>query len=174
MGVHYADNVWWLDVLEWGPRSAFAASFDIDWDMLPFRNKPGLLLPILGSSYGSSLMRGEIELKYDPQEGSFSAWYFEHRLPIAPERYSDILKTIASQLSPMSGSDGKDLLAIAERYAGRDNPARDRASALKCDIAAVDDSATAINQGLEAYRAGPTGPHRPRPFTVCWSGSITG
>ena len=96
MGVHYADNAWWLDVLEWGPRSAFAASFDIDWDMLPFRNKPGLLLPILGSSYGSSLMRGEIELKYDPQEGSFSAWYFEHRLPIAPERYSDILKTIAS------------------------------------------------------------------------------
>ena len=24
MGVHYADNAWWLDVLEWGPRSAFA------------------------------------------------------------------------------------------------------------------------------------------------------
>ncbi|MEO6382224.1 MAG: malto-oligosyltrehalose synthase, partial [Nitrobacter sp.] len=158
MGVHYADNVWWLDVLEWGPRSAYADSFDIDWDMLPFRNKPGLLLPILGSSYGSSLMRGEIELKYDPQEGSFSAWHFEHRLPIAPERYSDILKTIASQLSPTSGHAGKDLLAIAERYAGRDNPGRDHASALKRDIAAVDGGTAAIQQGLGDYRAGPDRP----------------
>ena len=53
-------------------------------------------------------MRGESELKYDPHEGSFSAWYFEHRLPIAPERYSDILKTSASQLSPTSGHAGKE------------------------------------------------------------------
>jgi (1->4)-alpha-D-glucan 1-alpha-D-glucosylmutase len=98
MGVHHADNVWWLDVLEWGPKSAFADSFDIEWDILPFRKQPGLLLPILGSAYGVSLTRGDIELKYDPRDGRFSAWYFEHRLPIAPERYSDILKTIASQL----------------------------------------------------------------------------
>ena len=97
MGVHYADNVWWLDMLEWGQRSPFAASFDIDWDMLPFRKKPGVLLPILGSSYGEALTRGEIELKYDPQQGGFSAWYFEHRLPIAPERYSEILRSIAAR-----------------------------------------------------------------------------
>ena len=30
MGVHYADNPWWLDVLEWGPKSPWAASFNID------------------------------------------------------------------------------------------------------------------------------------------------
>jgi (1->4)-alpha-D-glucan 1-alpha-D-glucosylmutase len=156
MGVHHADNAWWLDVLEWGPKSAFADSFDIDWDILPFRTKPGLLLPILGSAYGVSLTQGEIELRYDPQDGSFSAWYFEHRLPISPERYSDILKTIASQLPPNSARD--DLFAVAERYDGRENPERDHAYALKRDIAAVAGGPAAINQGLEAYRAGPDRP----------------
>ena len=156
MGVHYADNDWWLDVLEWGPKSAFAESFDIDWDVLPFRARPGLLLPILGTSYGVSLTQGEIELKYDPRDGSFSAWYFEHRLPIAPEHYSDILKAITSELPP--GRPRDDLLAIAERYGGRDNPGRSRASALKRDIAAIAGGAAAINQGLKAYRAGSDNP----------------
>ncbi|GAB1716590.1 MAG: maltooligosyl trehalose synthase [Nitrobacter sp.] len=156
MGVHHADNAWWLDVLEWGPKSAFADTFDIDWDILPFRSKPGLLLPILGSPYGVPLTRGEIELKYDPREGSFSAWYFEHRLPIVPDRYSDILKTIAGQIPPNSTRD--DLLSVAMRYGSRKSRERDRASALKRDIAAVAGGAVAIRQGLEAYRAGPDRP----------------
>ena len=50
MGVNFSDNAWWLDVLEWGPKSRYARSFDIDWDLLPHRRKPGLLLPILGTS----------------------------------------------------------------------------------------------------------------------------
>ena len=72
--------------------SPHAVSFDIDWDILPYRNRGGVLLPIIGSSYGQALENGEIELCYDPAEGSFSAWYFEHRLPIAPERYGEILR----------------------------------------------------------------------------------
>ena len=32
MGVGHADNAWWLDVLEWGPSSPYAAFFDIDWE----------------------------------------------------------------------------------------------------------------------------------------------
>ncbi len=43
MGVGQADNIWWLDVLEWGPRSPYADSFDIDWDGLsepPRRGHP--------------------------------------------------------------------------------------------------------------------------------------
>src|ERR1700748_3710674 len=31
VGVHFADNPWWLDVLEWGENSPHAASLDIDW-----------------------------------------------------------------------------------------------------------------------------------------------
>src|SRR5260370_1445100 len=37
VGVHFADNPWWLDVLEWGEASPHAVSFDIDWDQLPDR-----------------------------------------------------------------------------------------------------------------------------------------
>ena len=49
-------------------------------------------------------------------------------------------------------------LAIAERYAGPNNPSRDRASALKREIAAVKDAATVIDRGLDAFRAGPDRP----------------
>src|SRR5512139_837138 len=62
VGVHFADNPWWLDVLEWGPDSPHAVSFDIDWEQLPYRARGGVLLPILGSSYGETLERGEIAL----------------------------------------------------------------------------------------------------------------
>ena len=73
MGVHYADNPWWLDVLEWGPKSPCAASFDIDWQTLPAHPGGGVLIPVLGTSYGEALERGEIELRYDAAESSFSA-----------------------------------------------------------------------------------------------------
>src|SRR3569832_1304984 len=75
VGVLFADNPWWLDVLDWGQTSPYAVSFDIDWDQLPYRARGGVLLPILGSSYGEALERGEIELRYAADEGSFSAWY---------------------------------------------------------------------------------------------------
>ena len=107
VGVHFADNPWWLDVLEWGPASPHAVSFDIDWDMLPYRARGGVLLPIIGSSYGEALEKGEIELRYDAGEGSFSAWYFEHRLPIAPERYSEILRSVVKEAGAEDDAAGK-------------------------------------------------------------------
>ena len=107
VGVHFADNPWWLDVLEWGPASPHAASFDIDWEMLPYRARGGVLLPIIGTSYGEALESGEIELRYDAAEGSFSAWYFEHRLPIAPERYSEILRAIVKEAGAEDSAAGK-------------------------------------------------------------------
>ena len=67
VGVHFADNPWWLDVLEWGQTSPHAASFDIDWELLPYRARGGVLLPIIGSSYGQALESGEIELRYDAE-----------------------------------------------------------------------------------------------------------
>src|SRR5690606_16344708 len=96
MGVSYADNAWWLDVLEWGQKSPYANSFDIAWETLPYRSTGGLLLPILGKSYGDALEEGDLVLKYDPDEGSFSVWYYEHRLPIRPNRYGEILKNIVA------------------------------------------------------------------------------
>ena len=42
----------------------------------------------LGDQYGVILEKGEIELRFDPAEGSFSAGYFEHRFPISPRSYA--------------------------------------------------------------------------------------
>src|SRR5262245_8649963 len=94
MAIHHADNAWWLDVLEWGPDSPQAASFDIDWDFFP--GHPRVLVPILGSPYGQALDNGEIALRYEAAEGSFSAWYYEHRLPIALPCYAEVLNTVVT------------------------------------------------------------------------------
>ena len=155
MGVHFADNPWWLDVLEWGPASPHAVSFDIDWDMLPYRARGGVLLPIIGSSYGEALEKGEIELRYDAGEGSFSAWYFEHRLPIAPQRYGEMLRTIVREAGAESEPAGKQLLDLASRHTGPRRPSRDDAPAFKAELKETAGSAEIIARGLDAYRAGP-------------------
>src|SRR6266403_714657 len=155
VGVHFADNPWWLDVLEWGPASPHAASFDIDWELLPYRARGGVLLPIIGSSYGEALEKGEIELRYDATEGSFSAWYFEHRLPIAPERYSELLRTVVKEAGAEEDAAGKELLSLASRYHGLRRPNRKEAPAFKAELRAIGGSADIIARGLEAYRAGP-------------------
>ncbi|MBU6456472.1 MAG: malto-oligosyltrehalose synthase [Bradyrhizobium sp.] len=154
-GVHFADNPWWLDVLEWGQASPHAASFDIDWDQLPYRARGGVLLPILGSSYGEALEKAEIELRYDPAEGSFSAWYFEHRLPIAPQRYSEILRAIVREAGAGATAPGKALLDLASRYKGLHHPNRSEAPDFKAALRDTAGSAEIIACGLDAYRAGP-------------------
>ncbi|MEA2937401.1 MAG: (1-_4)-alpha-D-glucan 1-alpha-D-glucosylmutase [Alphaproteobacteria bacterium] len=151
MGVGHADNTWWLDVLEWGQTSPYAASFDIDWEGLPYRH-PGVLLPILGSPYGEALEKGEIELKYDAREGSFSAWYFDHRLPISPHRYSEILNTVVTAAEAADETPGRALLELAARNAGPGTPSRDDAPAFKTALAGIDGAAAVIERGLAAYR----------------------
>lgn len=154
VGVHFADNPWWLDVLEWGQASPHAVSFDIDWDQLAFRARGGVLLPILGSSYGEALERGDIELRYDPDEGSLSAWYFEHRLPIAPERYGEVLRMIVKEADAAETEPGKRLLALAARYTGLRHPNRKEAPVFKAELKEIAGAADLITQGLAAYRAG--------------------
>ncbi|HZC94761.1 MAG TPA: malto-oligosyltrehalose synthase [Bradyrhizobium sp.] len=155
VGVHFADNPWWLDVLEWGPASPHAVSFDIDWELLPYRARGGVLLPIIGSSYGQALERGEIELRYEANEGSFSAWYFEHRLPIAPERYSEILRAIVREAAAEDDAAGKRILALASRTRGLRHPNRHEAPSFKAELRAIAGSSEIIERGLKAYRAGP-------------------
>src|SRR6516162_6191204 len=99
MAVGGRDNAWWLDVLEWGGDSPFAEYFDINWDATRPDLKGRVLLPVLGDQYGVVLENGEIELRFDAEEGSFSAWYFEHRLPISPRTYPSILTAGGEMLS---------------------------------------------------------------------------
>jgi (1->4)-alpha-D-glucan 1-alpha-D-glucosylmutase len=155
VGVHFADNPWWLDVLEWGPASPHAVSFDIDWDILPYRTRPGVLLPIIGSSYGAALESGEIELRYDAGEGSFSAWYFEHRLPIAPERYSEILRNVVKDAGVEDSAAGKRILDLASRHKGLRHPNRKESPGFKAELKHIAGAADIIARGLGSYRAGP-------------------
>src|SRR6185369_11067837 len=118
-----------------------AASFDIDWEQLPYRARGGVLLPILGSSYGQALENGDIELRYDPGEGSFSAWYFEHRLPIAPERYGEILRMAAKEAGAEESTPGAAMLALASRYQGPRRPNAKEAPAFKAELKAISSAA---------------------------------
>ena len=112
MGVGGADNPWWLSVLEWGELSPLADTFDIDWERLGAHGK--LVAPFLGGQYGETLEKGDLKLSFDRSEGSFSVHHYEHRFPICPLTYADILdRAVAVDMS--DGSDGVDgLLRVAE------------------------------------------------------------
>ncbi|MFT8244369.1 malto-oligosyltrehalose synthase [Roseomonas sp. BN140053] len=92
MGVGGADNGWWLDVLEWGPRSPFAQFFDIDWNPPDPALQDRMLAPFLGAPYGTVLESGDLALHFEPETGKIFARYFEHRFPIAPWTYDRILR----------------------------------------------------------------------------------
>jgi (1->4)-alpha-D-glucan 1-alpha-D-glucosylmutase len=92
MGVGGADNPLWLDVLEWGPESAHAGWFDIDWE--PYRGylHEKLLVPVLGDQYGIELDAGKLVLKLDETAGELAVWaYDRHKLPICPLTYGEVL-----------------------------------------------------------------------------------
>ncbi|WP_024518261.1 malto-oligosyltrehalose synthase [Bradyrhizobium sp. Tv2a-2] len=154
VGVHFDDNPWWLDVLEWGEASPHAVSFDIDWDQLPHRARGGVLLPILGVSYGEALESGQIELRYDANEGSFSCWYYEHRLPIAPERYGEVLRVAVKEAGAEDSDAGARLISLASRYTGLRHPNRKEAPAFKAELRDIPGAAAIVARGLAAYRAG--------------------
>jgi (1->4)-alpha-D-glucan 1-alpha-D-glucosylmutase len=152
MGIGHSDNAWWLDVLEWGQRSPHAASFDIAWETLPYRPQGGLLIPILGKSYGEALDDGDLVLAYHAEEGSFSVRYFDHRLPIRPNRYGDILKVVVAEAGAAGTAPGRRLLALADRFPDPNEPTREHAPAFKAELAAVPGGAQVIERGLAAYR----------------------
>jgi (1->4)-alpha-D-glucan 1-alpha-D-glucosylmutase len=149
MGVHYADNAWWLDVLEWGPQSPHAASFDIDWNAHACRRTGRILVPILGQSYGETLDRGDIKLRYDGGEGSFSAWYYEHRLPIRPSQYADILRTVVSAAKADGCATGRRLLELAAAFQ-EGARRREQSRRLKAALARAA-AGDVIERGLEAF-----------------------
>ena len=127
MGVGGADNPFWLDVLEWGPDSAYAGWFDIDWDSDQAYLHDKLLVPILGGQFGAELAEGKLTLKFDAATGSFAVWAYDtHMLPICPVHYGEIL-----------GDDDETLDRIGDGFSGlpawRPQVLR-RAESLKADL----------------------------------------
>jgi (1->4)-alpha-D-glucan 1-alpha-D-glucosylmutase len=162
MAVNCADNAWWLDVLEWGPQSPHAASFDIDWNAHVRGRNGRLLLPILGRSYGEVLDQGEIGLQFEAAEGSFSAWYYEHRAPIRPRDYAAILPRVIAAARAGTSPIGRRLLELVSEFQSRE-PTRAAASQLKGALAASA-GGELIERGLKAFR--PTVPGAPEAVTL--------
>lgn len=94
MAVGGADNPWWLDVLEWGMRSPFAQFFDIQWNSPDPVLKGQPLVPFLRTDYGEALNGGEITLHFSAEDGVFYAQHFEHRFPLYPPSYPEILNLV--------------------------------------------------------------------------------
>ncbi|MBI5616647.1 MAG: malto-oligosyltrehalose synthase [Gammaproteobacteria bacterium] len=88
MGVMGADNEWWLNVLEHGPAAVCGDFFDIDWQAADAR----VLLPVLGDHYGSVLESGAFKLVLVPDDGTISVWYHQHRFPLDPATYPELLE----------------------------------------------------------------------------------
>src|SRR5690606_8014804 len=109
MGVLEADNAWWLDVLECGPASVHASTFDIEWAPHVPELRGKVLLPVLGDHYGRVLEAGELKLRFDGEQGEFFVCYYAHRFPIDPKCYPQVF---AAAPQPASAA-GKD----AERMA---------------------------------------------------------
>ena len=106
MGIREPQNLWWADVLENGPSSAYAPYFDIDWQPLKSDLRDKVLIPILGDQYGRVLERGELRVHFE--SGRFFLRYFEHEFPIAPGTYRHVLEIALAQLA---GHKEEDLYA---------------------------------------------------------------
>ncbi len=105
MGVMAPGNVWWSDVLENGPAAMHAAYFDIEWHPLNADLQGKVLLAALGDQYGAALEKGELRLRFDPEQGDFSVEYHQHRFPIDPREYPRILGPGMETLVARSGAE---------------------------------------------------------------------
>ncbi|HEX8151909.1 MAG TPA: malto-oligosyltrehalose synthase, partial [Thermoanaerobaculia bacterium] len=92
------ENSWWMSVLENGPQSRFVHYFDIDWREVTVhgRTTKRVLLPFLGKPYGETVESGEIQLHFD-QDGFFFT-YYDKRLPLAPQSYTQVLRQCVESL----------------------------------------------------------------------------
>ncbi len=98
-----SENPWWMDVLEDGPGSAYAAFFDIDWHPPRTILNNRVLLPILGRPYAETLENKELKLVFE--QGSFFVLYYETKLPAAPKSYARILQHRLDELQEKMGAE---------------------------------------------------------------------
>jgi (1->4)-alpha-D-glucan 1-alpha-D-glucosylmutase len=130
MGVGGADNLWWQDVLEWGPDSDYAGWFDIDWNPDPRFLRGKLLVPFLGDQYGTVLEAGHLVLRFEAESGGFAVWaYGTHKLPICPLHYQRVF-----------GDSHPDLERLGDAFSGLPNwhpRVAGRANDLQAELASL-------------------------------------
>ncbi len=88
-------NPWWWDVLENGPASRWAMTFDVDWAHPEPHLRERVLLPVLGDHYGRVLEAGDLRLEWDGRQ--FTIRYHEQRFPVAPRSLDELLALAAER-----------------------------------------------------------------------------
>ena len=117
------ENPWWMEVLENGQASAYAAYFDIDWHPPSLTVENKILLPVLGNSYGQALDNCELQLVFE--RGSFLIRYYDMFFPLAPKTYRRILKHREHNLERRLGANSpsfQEYLGIVAALAALPNP----------------------------------------------------
>ena len=167
------ENAWWMDVLENGPTSAYAAFFDIEWHPVARSLDGKILLPVLGRPFGEALDSGELKLTF--QDGKFFVQYYDSFFPIAPHSYHGILNCRIDRLKKKLGEDSPAYqeysgilaafsnLSNADRRAGdtaadrrlRFEAARDRLSAL---VRSNKEIADFVEENLRAFNGNENDP----------------
>lgn len=150
MAVGGDSNPWWLDVLEWGPLSRYAQFFDIQWNSPDPLLKNQLLMPFLRTDYGEVLAAGEITLHFDRLKGSFYAQHFEHKFPLYPPSYGEILRNTGNN----------SLLALVHPFEALERShdiwnATQQLQQELSDIAKEEVAAAAIASALSRYEIAP-------------------
>jgi (1->4)-alpha-D-glucan 1-alpha-D-glucosylmutase len=117
-------NPWWVEVLENGPSTAFAAYFDVDWNPVKRELHNRVLVPVLGDQFGEVLERGELKLTRDG--GAFFVRYWELCFPIAPRAVPRLLRHRLDLLRAELGADDvhlqelESIITALEKLAPRD------------------------------------------------------
>jgi (1->4)-alpha-D-glucan 1-alpha-D-glucosylmutase len=154
VGIMGADNAWWMDVLENGQASKYADYFDIEWNPANPALKGKVLVPVLGDPYGVVLERGELELRFEREFGSFAVFYHEHRMPIDPKAYPRILdRVVGSVHSGELGNLRRGFVALADRQDPTDEQVAERDEAkgnLKRRLAALCNDEPPVCDAIEA------------------------
>jgi len=139
-----SNNPWWQDLLTWGRRSRYGSFFDIQWHSADPLLEGQLLLPFLANDYGAALKAGDLQLCFQAQEGSFHVRHHEHRFPVSPTDYGQVLCL----------SDNTEVQALGMRFAALHSAsqAADKAVLLQQELVALA-SRAAIGTLLEAFDA---------------------
>lgn len=117
-----SENPWWMDVLENGRQSRYAAFFDIDWEPQGIKvaalEKDRVLLPILAGPYAEILWSQSIRLHFDDR--GFFVQYEDHRLPLNPATYDDVLELCRERVQDRDeqlGATFQDLQVVSRGFA---------------------------------------------------------
>jgi (1->4)-alpha-D-glucan 1-alpha-D-glucosylmutase len=111
MSIVSAENRAWWDVLEHGPTSAHASTFDIDWAHPEPSLHGKVVLPILGDHLCRVVEQGDVTVQRKGARVELSV--YDRPLPLAPESVASLVGDVATHEG--TGSDSASVQVLLQR-----------------------------------------------------------